>query len=60
MPTEEEIAAGVKALRNRWNQSRIRLTPEPTLEEQARIVLEAAETVRDTEQTSIVEREEGR
>lgn len=46
MPTEAEIEAGVKALHAARERSRTVLTPWPTIEEEARIVLEAAERVR--------------
>lgn len=46
MPTDDEIAAGVKDLQAARERSRTHLTPYPTPEDEVRIVLEAAERVR--------------
>jgi hypothetical protein len=46
MPTPAEIAAGVKALHERRERTSIALAPEPSREEEVRIVLEAAEAAR--------------
>jgi hypothetical protein len=47
MPTPAEIAAAVAALRERREQSRLSNGPWPSIEEEVRIVLEAAEAVRN-------------
>lgn len=46
MPTDKEIAAGAKAIRDRYEDMRVRLHKSPTIEELAQLALEAAEKVR--------------
>jgi hypothetical protein len=46
MPSPDEIAAAAKAMHNAREKSRVGGSPYPSIEDEARIALEAAEEVR--------------